>query len=486
VTRYVSIPQEVEATQWIGDNEAEMLAISPKVRIAKSPVFHLRRQTALERRTQSTVQRGNRERPGGLTVIPTLCVRCGYDTDRQRRESEAGGIAVAHRYRLVPSPEQTPMLARHCGDARFVWNLALEQANCYRPGRPTPGASERSRQLAAARKESWLGEGSSSVQQQALRDFDRAMRNWWAGTHRRPRWRKAGVDEGFCVRDVTVARSNRRWATIAVPKVGPVRFRLSRPLPASFGMARVTLDRAGRWHVSFTAAQPTLEREPTGVAVGLDAGVVATLTTSDGAHLHAPGLRPGEIQRLRRSQRRLARQQPGSKRRAKTKAAIARLKATEADRRRDWIEQTTTTLVRRFDLIAIEDLHVARMVRSARGTVAAPGVNVAQKRGLNRAISAQGWSMIRRRLTDKAATCAVVVVAVDPKHTSQRCAACGHTSPDNRENQAVFGCRSCGHHANADVNAAVNILAAGLAVTARGGTPRSQGPDETRTQPVAA
>ncbi len=393
---------------------------------------------------------------------------------------------MAHRYRLAPEPDQEPMLVRHCADARFVWNLALEQANCYRPGRPTPGAAERCRQLAEARSGTWLGEGSSSVQQQALRDFDQAMRNWWAGTHRHPRWRKAGIDEGFCVRDVVVERLNRRWATIVVPKIGRARFWLSRPLPGEHGMARVTLDRAGRWHVSFAAPQPELKREPTGTAVGLDAGVAATLTTSDGAHLHAPALRPGETQRLRRLQRRLARQQNGSKRRAKTKVAIARLKAREADRRRDWIEQTTTGVVRRFDLIAVEDLAVKAMVRSAKGTVSSPGVNVAAKRGLNRAISAQGWSMIRRRLTDKAATCGVVVLAVDPAHTSQRCAACGHTSAENRESQAVFGCRACGHRANADVNAAINILAAGLAVTARGGTSRRQGPDETRTQPVAA
>jgi predicted RNA-binding Zn-ribbon protein involved in translation (DUF1610 family) len=95
-------------------------------------------------------------------------------------------------------------------------------------------------------------------------------------------------------------------------------------------------------------------------------------------------------------------------------------------------------------------------------------------------------SMLRRRLSDKAATCGVTVVAVNPAHTSQRCAACGHTSPDNRKNQAEFRCRSCGHEANADVNAAVNILAAGLAVTARGGTSRGKGPGEARTRPVAA
>jgi putative transposase len=152
---------------------------------------------------------------------------------------------MAHRHRLVPDPGQVPMLARHCGDARYVWNLALEQANCYRPGRRTPGSSERSRQLAEARQGSWLAEGSSSVQQQALRDFDQALKNGWAGTRSRPRWRKAGIDEGFCVRDVKLQRLNRRWAAIAVPKLCAVRFRLSRPLPAAYGMARITADRAG-------------------------------------------------------------------------------------------------------------------------------------------------------------------------------------------------------------------------------------------------
>jgi len=393
---------------------------------------------------------------------------------------------MAHRYRLVPTSAQAVVLARHCADARYVWNLALEQANFWRPGRgPTPGPAVRQRQLAEARRGSWLGEGSSSVQQQALRDFDRALANWWAGTHRRPRWRKKGIDEGFCVRDVSVVRLNRRWATLHVPKCGPVRFRLSRPLPDEHGMARITLDRSGRWHVSFAAPQPTLARRASGRKVGVDLGVVATVTTSDGQMFHTPGLRPGETQRLRRLQRKLARQEKGSRRRTKTKTAIARLKARETDQRKDFIEQTTTALVREFDLVAVEDLAVKNMVRSAKGTIAAPGVNVAAKRGLNRAISAQGWSMLRRRLEEKAATCGVVVVAVDPRFTSQRCAVCGHTCPENRESQAVFRCRACGHEANADVNAAVNILAAGLAVTARGGISRHRGPDEARTQPVA-
>ncbi|MDA8356228.1 MAG: transposase, partial [Actinomycetota bacterium] len=329
-------------------------------------------------------------------------------------------------------------------------------------------------------KDSWLADGSSSVQQQALRDFDQALKNFWAGSHRRPRWRRRGVDEGFCVRDVSVVKLNRRWATIHVPKCGPVRFALSRPLPATYGMARVTQDRAGRWHVSFAALQPTVEREPTGHAVGVDLGVVATITTSAGEQSHVGGLRPGEAQRLRRLQRRLARQKKGSRRRERTKRSVARLKAREADRRKDFVEKASTDMVRRYDVVCVEDLAVKNMVRSARGTIDQPGTNVAQKRGLNRSISAQGWSMFRRRLEDKAATCGVVVVAVDPKHTSQRCAACGHSAPENRESQAVFRCRACEHEDNADINAAKNILAAGLAVAARGGTSQ-QGPGETRT-----
>ena len=101
---------------------------------------------------------------------------------------------VAQRYRLYPGPDQVAMLVRHCADARAVWNMALEQANCWRPGRSSsPGSAERFRQLAEARKDSWLADGSSSVQQQALRDFDQALKNFWAGSHRRPRWRRRGV-----------------------------------------------------------------------------------------------------------------------------------------------------------------------------------------------------------------------------------------------------------------------------------------------------
>jgi putative transposase len=216
-------------------------------------------------------------------------------------------------------------------------------------------------------------------------------------------------------------------------------------------------------------------------------GVAESVTTSDGEHISMPVLlTPGEAQRKRRLQRQMARQQKGSQRRARTKQAVARISARETDRRKDWIEKTTTTLVRDYDLIAIEDLKVKNMVRSAKGTVEKPGKNVRQKSGLNRSIHAQSWALFRQRLTDKAtnATDLVELVAVNPAYTSQRCSGCGHTAKENRESQAIFRCRACGFTANADVNAAINILAAGQAVSGRGGTPHGQPDTAIHSGPV--
>jgi putative transposase len=199
--------------------------------------------------------------------------------------------------------------------------------------------------------------------------------------------------------------------------------------------------------------------------VGIDRGVAISAALSTGELLHAPGLTPGERTRLRRLQQRLARAQRGSNRRQRTKLAIARLKAREADRRRDWVEKTTTDLARRFDTIRVEDLDVKAMTRSARGTVEQPGVGVAQKRGLNRAISLQGWGGLVARLDHKAAG---RIQRVPAAYTSQRCSACGHIAPENRKSQAVFACVACrAGPCHADVNAARNI-AAGRAVPAQG------------------
>ena len=164
-------------------------------------------------------------------------------------------------------------------------------------------------------------------------------------------------------------------------------------------------------------------------------------------------------------QRKLAKATRGSSRRGKAKLEIAKLKARETDRRKDWAEKTSTALARRFDVIRVEDLKVERMTRSAKGTVEKPGRNVARKAGLNREIRAAGWGMLIRRLEQKAPG---RVEKVPAAYTSQRCSACGHVDRNSRESQATFRCTACGYACNADVNAARNI-AAGHAVNARGG-----------------
>ena len=390
-------------------------------------------------------------------------------------------VGVSHRYRLEPALGQVGMLVRHCADARYVWNLALEQTSLYRPGRPTPNRNAQQAQLAEAREGTWLGEGSSSVQQVALLDFHQAMRNWWGGSHRRPTWRRRFVHESFCIRDVVLRKLNRKWATVFVPKLGPVKFRLSRPMPAEHGMGRVTSDRQGRWHVSFSASQAPVERSATGAVVGIDRGVANTLATSDGEFLSIPTPTRAERAKRARLQRKLARQRKGSNRRNATKATLAKFTGKQADRRKDWVEQTSTWLVRAYDVVVFEDLKVQNMVRSAAGTVAEPGTNVAQKRGLNRSISEAAWSMLDLRTQQKAAVSqGCQVIHVPAPGTSQTCAACGHRAPGNRESQAVFRCEVCGHEAHADVNAGQNIRAAGLAVLARGGAGIAQA-DEPRT-----
>jgi putative transposase len=360
-------------------------------------------------------------------------------------------------------------LVEHCRHARFVWNLAVEQQRHWQPGRGAPGYNEQCAQLTAARAEhDWLAAGSHIVQQQALRDFAQAMRNFFRGTHGLPTWRKAGMHEGFrqvAVKPHHVERLNRRFGRVWVPKVGWVRFLLSRPVPVGVRSYRVNRDRAGRWHIAFAHIPDSITGAGDGSVVGIDRGVAVSAALSTGELLHAPGLSRGEASRLTVLQQRLARAERGSNRRARTKLAIAKLRARETDRRKDWVEKTTTDIARRFDTIRIEALDVRVMTRSTRGTLEQPGVGVAQKRGLNRAISRSCWGLFAARLQHKAYG---RVEEVSAAYTSQRCSTCGHVAAGNRKSQAVFQCQACNAgQCNADVNAARNI-AAGRAVTARG------------------
>ena len=365
-------------------------------------------------------------------------------------------------------------MVSHCGQARFMWNLAVEQMHTARSMGLRADIFAWERQLTELRNTEgfeWLAAGACSIQQQALRQLRQALRNHWSNpSHFRfPRFRsKQRTRDGFVVSTVTVKKLNRKWSSVRVPKVGYVKFRRTRPL-GEHGMAHVTRDRQGRWHVSFAAPQPAVDQQAEAAtrAVGIDRGVTDTIATSDGEQSSIPVPTKQEVQRHTRLQRRRARQAPGSNRRARTKQAIAKLEGRWADRRKDWVEQTSTRLVANYSLIVFEDLNVAAMMRSASGTIDSPGVNVAAKQGLNHSIAQSAWGMLQQRTRDKAEASGVEFVTVPAAYTSQRCAECGHTDRSNRTAKR-FECVECGHSDDADINAAKNILAARLVVSGRG------------------
>ncbi|GAA1663486.1 RNA-guided endonuclease TnpB family protein [Kribbella yunnanensis] len=341
---------------------------------------------------------------------------------------------------------------------------------------PVPGFAGQCRQLTEARAEfAWLRAGSQTVQQQALRDFDQAVKNFFGGTHRRPTWRKAGRRLGFRIvgRQATQIRKlSRKWAAANIPKVGWVRLRLSRAVPAAKSY-RVTCDSAGHWHIAFAVVPPPIPGPGTDDTVGVDRGVTVAAALSTGELLVCPASSKASLARRKNLQRRLSRSRRGSRRSQKVKATIAKIDGHDRNRRKDWVEKTSTNLARRFDLIRVEDLRVGQMLRRPRPKEAPdqPGSFLPNgrraKAGLHRGILANGWALLVQRLEDKAPG---RVQKVPAAYTSQTCSACGYCARENRKSQAVFQCAACWHQANADVNAAINI-AAGRAVSARRETP---------------
>jgi len=362
------------------------------------------------------------------------------------------------RYRLYPTGEQEQRLTLYCSHARYVWNLAVEQLGYSTRERRMPGFAEQSRQLTEGRHEfGWLREVPTVVGQQALRDFRQACTNWWGGTHRRPTWRKKGQHEGFRVTDghgIRVEQINRRWSQAWIPALGWIKFRRTRAVPDASSF-RVTRDSADRWHIAFAVIPEPIAAPGNFEIVGVDRGVAVTLAYSDGTMLHAP--QPAGVKTAAQA---LSRCKRGSNRRRKVRARVAAVHARNADRRKDFIEKASTDLARRYDLIRVEDLRIANMTRSAKGTIEQPGRNVRQKAGLNRSIMAGGWGLFVARLQDKAPG---RVETINPAYTSQTCSRCRHVDRNSRKNQALFCCTACGHTAHADVNAA-KVIAAGRAV----------------------
>ena len=232
----------------------------------------------------------------------------------------------------------------------------------------------------------------------------------------------------------------------------------------------ITVKREGRrWYVMLSCDDvPAEPLEPTGSPVGIDMGVASFLTTSDGTHVPNPRHLAATAGRLAEAQRELARKKRGSSRRKKAVAKVAGLHGKVRRQRLDHAHKTALALVRDHDVIVHEDLKIANMTARPKprpdGSGGYEPNGAAAKAGLNKSIHDAGWGVFLRVLSAKAESAGRTVIAVDPRHTSQRCAQCGHIAAGNRVTQAEFRCLACGHQAHADVNAAMNILRAGLAL----------------------
>lgn len=387
-------------------------------------------------------------------------------------------MLTGRRYLLAFTEEQTAYAETVGAVCRAVWNTALGQRRAYRSRGAFISYVEQARQVAEAKKDpdcAWLVDAPSHTLQQTLRDLDKACRTH--GTWK-VRWRsKTKTTPSFRFPDpnhIAVRRLNRRWGEVRLPKFGPVRFRWTRPLGGTIRNATVSRI-GGRWSISFCVDDGVAEVAPNGnAAVGVDRGVTVAVATSDGDLHDRQFATPGELARLKRLQQRLSRslrvhgRDRRSKRRDAVRAQLGRLNARIRARRADFAAQTAVRLVRAHGLVAVEDLRIKNMTASAKGTVDQPGRNVRQKARLNRAILNKGWGAFLLQLEHAARYHGATIVKVNPAYTSQTCHACQHVAPESRESQAVFRCVACKRTSHADVNAAKNILAAGLAVTGRG------------------
>lgn len=385
------------------------------------------------------------------------------------------------RYPLSPSAVQSHVLEQQAGAARSLWNLIHAHHTFFEASKRWPSWSESDAAIRQARKDiDWLAILPAQAAQQVLKAYKQAWSNYWNGTHGRPTWKTRRARRAVDVpqaRDLNITVLNGKWATVAIPKVGTVKMRWHRGLPERVTGARVVREATG-WVLVVRGetqiVKPRRRRAQRG-SVGIDRGVTHTLALSDGSFIdQSATLTAGEKKRLYRLERRAARQRAAkprghraSGRLLRTYTQIGGLKARQVRRRYDFAHQATAALVATgVAAMMVEDLRVKNMTRSAKGTVEAPGVNVKQKSGLNRAILDQGWTQILTLLTYKADQAGARVIRVRPHGTSQTCHRCGSSAEGQRESQALFRCADpvCGWTGNADTNAAIVIKQRGQEV----------------------
>ena len=367
-------------------------------------------------------------------------------------------VKRAFKYRFYPTPQQVHLLNRTFGSVRYVYNRALaERSRAWTQERRRVTFAETCRMLTAWKNEpdtAWLYEVSNVALQQGLQHLQQAFVNFWAKRARYPTFKSKRRSKASAT--FTRMAFSYRDGQIKLAKTDqPLHIVWSRPLPEGADPSTVTVSRdsAGRWHISILVETTVESLPPTDRTVGIDAGITTLVTLSTGEKVVNPKHEKRDRERLARAQRELARKQKGSANRAKARLKVARVHARITDRRRDLLHKLSTRIIRENQTVVIEDLTVRNMVRN---------------HSLARAICDASWWQLRRQLEYKADWYGRTVIAIDRFYPSSRtCSTCGAIVESLPLSVREWTCR-CGAAHDRDVNAAKNILAAGLAVSVCG------------------
>ena len=367
-------------------------------------------------------------------------------------------VKRAYRYRVYPTGQQAEQLAKTFGCVRYVYNRALaERSRAWTQEQRRVTYVDTAKALTGWKQEEateWLTEVSNVPLQQTLRHLQTAFVNFWQKRAKYPTFKRRGKTTDSAT-FMTNAFSFRDGRIKLAKQDEPLRIVWSRPLPQGAEPSSVTVSRnaRGQYHISILVEETITTLPPTGSQVGVDVGITSLVALSTGEKITNPKHEKRDRKVLARAQRALARKKKGSANRAKAKHRVARIHGRIADRRRDHLHKLSTRLVREYDTIAIEDLAVRNMVRN---------------HSLARAISDASWSELRRQLEYKAGWYGRELIAIDRWYPSSKtCSACGAIVEKLPLNIREWTCR-CGTRHDRDVNAANNILAAGLAVSACG------------------
>ena len=379
----------------------------------------------------------------------------------------------AYRYRFYPTPQQAHNLACTFGCCRFIYNWALHRRKCaYFDHGVKIYTKDLSAALPALKKEegtAWLKEVSSVPLQQALRHLDTAYTNFFEGRTEYPTFKKKHHEQSATYTDNAFTLHGSKL-TLAKQKE-PLDIVWSRPLPDGTKPSSVTVskDKIGRYFVSILVEEEIAPLAPREKAVGIDLGLKSFLITSDGETITNPKYYARDEKKLAKAQRKQAKKKKGSQNREKARKKVAKLHARIADTRRDFQHQVSTRLVRENQTICLEDLHVKAMLKN---------------HCLAKAISDVGWGGFVRQLEYKAKWYGRTLIKIDRWYPSSKtCSACGYVLESLTLDVREWPCPSCGVYHDRDVNAACNILTAGLAVADCGGPVRR---DEVRASHARA